>query len=153
MNRVLLSSKNMNWCTPRDFFDRLNQEFHFTLDAAATDRTALCSDYFTPETDALAHSWATSGAVWCNPPYGREIGKWVKKAFQEAQAGGGHCFVDPGADRHQLLSRIHIPSCGDSFLARASALYGRERRGLRLCSVPVHARHIQSTNKMILQRC
>lgn len=88
MNRVLLSSKNMNWCTPRDFFDRLNQEFHFTLDAAATDRTALCSDYFTPETDALAHSWATSGAVWCNPPYGREIGKWVKKAFQEAQAGG-----------------------------------------------------------------
>ena len=88
MNSVLLSSQYMNWCTPRDFFEKLNVEFHFTLDAAATDATALCPDYFSPETDGLAHSWATSGAVWCNPPYGREIGKWVKKAHTEALRGG-----------------------------------------------------------------
>ena len=88
MNGVLLSSQYMNWCTPRDFFEKLNAEFHFTLDAAATDATALCPDYCTPETDGLAHSWATSGAVWCNPPYGREIGKWVKKAHTEALRGG-----------------------------------------------------------------
>lgn len=92
MNGALLSSQNMNWCTPRDFFDKLNAEFHFTLDAAATDATALCPDYFTPETNGLAHSWATSGAVWCNPPYGRQIGKWVKKAHTEALRRGG-CIV------------------------------------------------------------
>lgn len=97
MNSVLLSSQYMNWCTPRDFFEKLNAEFHFTLDAAATDATALCPDYFTPETDGLARSWATSGAVWCNPPYGREIGKWVKKAHTEALRGGSlFCLSRPG---------------------------------------------------------
>lgn len=88
MNKALLSSKNMCWCTPQDFFDKLNEEFSFTLDAAATDKTAKCPQYFTPETDGLKSSWRIAGgAVFCNPPYGREIGKWVRKAYEEAQAG------------------------------------------------------------------
>lgn len=88
MNKVLLSSKNMCWCTPQDFFDKLNEEFHFTLDAAATDKTAKCQKYFTPETNGLLQSWNCGGSVFCNPPYGREIGKWVKKAYDEAKLGG-----------------------------------------------------------------
>ncbi|RAQ21489.1 adenine methyltransferase, partial [Hydrogeniiclostridium mannosilyticum] len=80
MNKALLSSKNMCWCTPQDFFDKLNQEFQFVLDPAATDKTAKCPLYYTPETDGLSQSWDRGGAVFCNPPYGREIGKWVKKA-------------------------------------------------------------------------
>lgn len=88
MNKALLSSKNMCWCTPQDFFDKLNEEFSFTLDAAATDKTAKCPLYFTPETDGLKSSWKVAGGtVFCNPPYGREIGKWVQKAYEEAQAG------------------------------------------------------------------
>ena len=81
MNSALLSSKKMDWCTPQDFFDRLNEEFGFVLDAAATDKTAKCPLYYTPETDGLSQSWDRGGAVFCNPPYGREIGKWVKKAY------------------------------------------------------------------------
>lgn len=50
MNSALLSSKKMDWCTPQDFFDRLNEEFGFVLDAAATDKTAKCPLYYTPET-------------------------------------------------------------------------------------------------------
>lgn len=88
MNSALLSSKKMDWCTPQDFFDRLNEEFGFVLDAAATDKTAKCTLYYTPETDGLSQSWDRGGAVFCNPPYGREIGKWVKKAYEEARAGG-----------------------------------------------------------------
>ena len=85
MNAALLSSKKMDWCTPIDFFNELNKEFNFVLDAAATDETAKCKDYFTPETDGLKQSWKrTDGAVFCNPPYGREIGKWVKKAYEES---------------------------------------------------------------------
>lgn len=87
MNKALLSSKNMCWCTPQDFFDKLNAEFGFVLDPAATDKTAKCSLYYTPETDGLSQSWDRGGAVFCNPPYGREIGKWVKKAFIEARGG------------------------------------------------------------------
>ena len=88
MNSALLSSKKMDWCTPQDFFDRLNEEFGFVLDAAATDKTAKCPLYYTPETDGLSQSWDRGGAVFCNPPYGREIGKWVKKAYEEARGGG-----------------------------------------------------------------
>lgn len=57
MNNALLSSKNLDWCTPQDFFNELDAEFHFTLDAAATDKSAKCSKYFTPETDGLKSSW------------------------------------------------------------------------------------------------
>lgn len=86
MNQVLLSSNNNNWCTPQDFFDELDAEFHFVLDAAANERSAKCDDFFTPEQDGLSRSWERSdGAVFCNPPYGREIPKWVKKAFEESQ--------------------------------------------------------------------
>ncbi len=85
MQDVVFSSKKMDWCTPQDLFDRLNEEFHFVLDAAATDKSAKCSRYFTPQTDALSQSWAVGGAVFCNPPYGRAIGKWVKKAYEESQ--------------------------------------------------------------------
>lgn len=88
MNEALFSSKKMDWCTPQDFFDKLNEEFSFVLDAAATDKTAKCPQYFTPETDGLKSSWkAAGGTVFCNPPYGREIGKWVQKAYEEAQTG------------------------------------------------------------------
>lgn len=87
MNKALLSSKNLDWCTPQQFFDELNKEFCFELDAAATDKAAKCRKYFTPETDGLNNSWDANGAVFCNPPYGREIGKWVKKAHEESQKG------------------------------------------------------------------
>lgn len=54
MNQALLSSKNMNWCTPQDFYDKLDLEFSFVLDAAATNETAKCQRYYTPETDLAA---------------------------------------------------------------------------------------------------
>lgn len=97
MNEALLSSKNLNWCTPQDFFNELNREFHFTLDAAATDKTAKCQKYYTPETDGLKNPWnlAGGGSIFCNPPYGREIGKWVRKAHEEAQRGATVVMLIP----------------------------------------------------------
>ena len=87
-NSALFSSKKMDWCTPQTFFDTLNAEFRFTLDAAATDKTAKCGTYYTPEDCGLEGEWDVGGgAVFCNPPYGREIGKWVKKAYEEAGKG------------------------------------------------------------------
>ena len=85
MNEALLSSKNLNWCTPPEFFDELDQEFHFNLDPAATDKCAKCAKYFTPETDGLKADWGGS-RVFCNPPYGRNIGEWVKKGYEEARS-------------------------------------------------------------------
>ncbi len=85
MNPALFSSKKMDWCTPRDVFAALNDEFDFVLDAAASDKNAKCPKYYTQKDNALIQSWNKGGAVFCNPPYGKEIGKWVKKAYEESK--------------------------------------------------------------------
>lgn len=68
MDKVLFSSKRMDWETPKELFDKLDREFHFTLDPCATDKTAKCSTYFTKEQDGLKQSWGADGvlqsAVW-----------------------------------------------------------------------------------------
>lgn len=71
--------------TPIALFDKLNREFGFTLDAAASPENALCERFLSREDDALKQPW--TGSVWCNPPYGIHIGKWVEKGFNEAQHG------------------------------------------------------------------
>ena len=73
------------WETPQAFFDQLNTEFCFTLDACALPWNAKCESYYTPEQDGLSQPW--TGVVWCNPPYGRQIGKWVEKAAASAADG------------------------------------------------------------------
>jgi len=83
---LMFSSKSNEWATPQNFFDLLNKEFGFTLDAAATSENAKCDRYFTAEENGLNQDWSNE-IVWLNPPYGREIGKWVEKAFSEAQKG------------------------------------------------------------------
>ncbi len=78
MNRVHFSSATDLWETPQKFFDDLNREFNFETDVCALPQNAKCERYFTPEQDGLKQDW--TGVCWCNPPYGRQIGKWVEKA-------------------------------------------------------------------------
>ena len=69
--------------TPQDFFDFLNGIFRFDLDVCALPENAKCERFYTPEDDGLLQPW--DGGVWCNPPYGKEIGKWVEKASRERE--------------------------------------------------------------------
>lgn len=80
----MFSNKNNAWCTPRDFYNKLNKEFNFTLDPCCMRKSALCKTYFTPEEDGLRQSWV-GHTVFVNPPYGRQIGKWVKKCYEEGK--------------------------------------------------------------------
>ncbi len=82
---LFFSSKTDCWATPPDFFAELDAEFAFDLDVCALPANAKCGRYFTPEIDGLAQTWR--GVCWMNPPYGREMGKWVRKAYESAQAG------------------------------------------------------------------
>lgn len=85
--KVHYSSEAVVWSTPQDFFDALHKEFRFTLDPCATKFNAKCEKFFTVHDDGLAQSWKGE-RVFMNPPYGREISEWVKKA-----AGGGAKLV------------------------------------------------------------
>lgn len=84
--KCVFSSKTDNWATPQSFFEELDREFHFTLDPCADDTNHKCSRYFTMKDDGLLQEWSGE-RVFCNPPYGREIGKWVEKAYKESQKG------------------------------------------------------------------
>ena len=84
----LFSSKKQDWATPWHLFNVLDAEFNFTLDAAASPSNHKCHRYL--KKDGLTQSWTTiarNGAVWLNPPYGKEVGKWVEKAYRESLAG------------------------------------------------------------------
>ncbi len=90
----LFSSARGDWGTPRDFFDRLHQEFGFVLDAAASPHNAKCSCFYSlPDEDALVQDWAATvaqvggGAVWLNPPYGRGLEPWFVKVRAEQARG------------------------------------------------------------------
>jgi len=88
---VHFSSQTDLWATPQDFFNKLNEEFNFELDVCARHENAKCKKYFTKEQDGLVQEW--KGVCWMNPPYGREIGKWMQKAYEAAQGGGQQSFV------------------------------------------------------------
>ena len=83
MHKVHFSSNSNEWRTPVEFFQRLDAEFRFTLDAAATAENAQCANFYS--CCALERPWP--GTVWLNPPYGRGIKDWIAKAYREAQAG------------------------------------------------------------------
>lgn len=75
---VHYSSKTVEWSTPQPLFDRLNAEFAFTLDAAATKENAKCARFYTKAENGLFQPWDDE-CVFVNPPYGHTVGKWVEK--------------------------------------------------------------------------
>jgi phage N-6-adenine-methyltransferase len=84
---VHASSRTDQWATPQEFFDQLDEEFGFTLDACASVDNAKCDKFFTSDDDGLARDWG-HGTVWVNPPYGRGVtGRWVEKAYRSSQDG------------------------------------------------------------------
>lgn len=99
MNRsVYASSATCEWETPQDFFDALNAEYHFDLDVCATAQNAKCQNFYTCEDDSLKKEWR--GNCWMNPPYGKEIRKWMEKAYTESRINGATvvCLVPARTD-------------------------------------------------------
>jgi len=91
--KAIHSSENDTWRTPKPLFDRLHREFGFELDAAALKHTALLDSYYGPDhlnagrTDALALEDWEGQTIFVNPPYGRKVGDWVKKGWEESLKG------------------------------------------------------------------
>ncbi|WP_265463716.1 DNA N-6-adenine-methyltransferase [Bacillus velezensis] len=79
------------WATPIDFFNKINERYKLNLDVCAKPSNAKCKNFFTPEIDGLKQKWV--GRVWMNPPYGREIKKWIKKAYEEIENGNSEIAV------------------------------------------------------------
>ena len=86
ITKGLMSSNTDEWATPKLFFQELDNKYHFTLDPCATKENHKCDTYYTKEDNGLEKSWGGE-IVYVNPPYGREISKWVEKAYMENKKG------------------------------------------------------------------
>lgn len=105
------SSKTNEWGTPQDLFDKLNAEFTFTLDPCASKDNHKCDRYFTKDQDGLIRKWQGE-TVFMNPPYGRQIGLWMSKAYDEALIAGVTvvCLIPARTDTkywHNYVMKAH----------------------------------------------
>ena len=91
---VHFSSEDHTWATPPEVFDPLDEEFNFTLDPCASEHNHKCDKYYTFEDNGLLKSWANE-VVFCNPPYGRVIGEWVQKCYNESLNGATCVMLIP----------------------------------------------------------
>ena len=82
--KLFRKTESVEWGTPQAFYDELDKEFHFDLDPCATDENHKCRRYFTRAEDGLSKNWGGC-RVFCNPPYGKDISKWVRKCWEEGQ--------------------------------------------------------------------
>lgn len=93
MNDVHFSSATDEWCTPHDFYQKWNEKFDFDIDVCASPENAKCHRFFDKTINGLKQEW--TGSCWMNPPYGREISKWMKKAYESSLKGALVCCLVP----------------------------------------------------------
>jgi phage N-6-adenine-methyltransferase len=99
IQKVMFSSKRHDHGTPEDIFKQLDREFHFTLDVCADGSNAMVKKFLTQREDGLRTPW-TNQICWMNPPYGREIPKWISKALRESRTNNATvvCLVPARTD-------------------------------------------------------
>lgn len=126
-----MTSDKDDWETPQKLFDELDAVHHFTLDPCATDENAKCARYYTVEDDGLSKSWEGE-TVFCNPPYGRQVGLWVRKCAEESKHAKVVMLIPARTDTSYFHDYIYGK-------ARVVFLRGRlkfERGGVALQSAP-----------------
>jgi site-specific DNA-methyltransferase (adenine-specific) len=112
-----------DWATPSTLFEALDAEFGFDLDACATASNATCDDFISPDEDAMTVDWETRGStIWVNPPYGRGVLDWVKKAYLTSLRGctvvvlifartdtrWWHLYASRAAEIRFIKGRVHF---------------------------------------------
>ena len=93
---IAVTPEDQEWYTPQHILDRVYAVI------GQPDIDPCCNRYGPPnvaakyycrlpERDGLTEPW--HGNVFLNPPYGREIGKWIDKACAEYLAGNTHTMI------------------------------------------------------------
>ena len=133
MTSGTMSSMKEDWGTPKSLFRLLDDMFHFTIDPCATDENHLCERYYTREDDGLGHSWEGE-RVFMNPPYGKDIGLWTRKALSETEGGGASLSVwfrrgrTPDGGRRQSRATQTLSSSVDG---SSMAMGNKQRHSLQ----------------------
>ena len=117
MNNIeaFTSSEKQDWETPKYFFDKVNEEFNFTLDVCCLKETAKCDKYFTPEENGLIQDWSKD-VCWMNPPYGKYQKEWIKKALYESEKGSKVVCLIPARPDTKMWHELIFPNAEVRFI-------------------------------------
>lgn len=126
-NSGKFSSDSTEWGTPDSIWKPLDSEFHFTLDVCATSENAKCQRFISKEDDALTKQW--EGSCWMNPPYGRQMIQWLKKALQESKRGVVTVALILAKTNTGWWHDIIIPNCEVRFV-RGRPKFNNAKHGL-----------------------
>lgn len=99
------------WQTPKSLFEKLDREFDFGCDVAASDENTLCDSWFTEKDNAIDPDWVWGLSNWCNPPYS-DIGPWVDKAAQQHDLGKTTVMLVPADTSVKWFKRAY-ETCND----------------------------------------
>ena len=120
-------SATVEWNTPDSIYDPLNKEFGFNLDVCATSENTKCGRFYTKEDNGLLQSWF--GICWMNPPYGRELAKWIYKAAKEQKNGVTTVALIPARTNTGWWHDIIMPKAEIRFI-RGRPKFGNAKEGL-----------------------
>ena len=119
---VHYSSKSDDWETPQDLFDKLNDEFGFQLDVCASKENAKCRKYLSA--NGLELPWRFRN--WMNPPYGRAIGLWVKKASENPLTV---CLLPARTDTRWFHDYIYTNPNAEVRFIKGRLKFGKSKSG------------------------
>ena len=102
LNKALFSSTKEDWATPQDFFDKLNEEFHFDLDPCADPENAKCKEFFTKDQNGLLQDWGGASSV-------------TRHTAEHQRANGSGNVTKKQRNRTRLLWRSFRPEQTQSF--------------------------------------
>ncbi len=126
-------SNRMDWETPADLFSKLDDEFHFTLDAASNETNHKCQKYYTDDEwgggDGILQSAIRQG----NPRMGAQMqyGGQPQRHPRRHAAAGSHGYP--------LVPTIHPQPCGGQIPQRPTSVRDERHTG-RSGAVPKHDR-------------
>ena len=142
INPSLFSSVTDQWATSQWLFDALNEQYHFSVDVCALPHNAKCQKYYTPDDNGLNQEWR--GICWMNPPYGREIGAWMEKAYESSLEGATVvCLVPARTDTrwfHDFAMR------GEIRFIKGRLKFGDSKNSAPFPSAVVVFRGLSNTN-------
>ena len=145
INNILYSSESAVWETPQALFNKLNDEFHFDIDVCATPENAKCCKFFSPLDDGLSQDW--QGVCWMNPPYGKKIVAWMKKALEaettvvclvpsRTDTKWWHEYAMKASEIRFIKGRLKFGDSKNSApFPSAIIVFGKTHKDLKVCSM------------------
>ena len=116
--KVMFSSNSDEWATPEDFFDTINQEFHFNLDPCATSENHKCEKFFTMEQNGLNMDWGGVSCVLQSTIF-EDCRMGCEVLRRRLQRKHTCVYANSGKDRHKIFSRLHLESFGSTIHKRS----------------------------------